>query len=131
MVPTFCAECGAKEFVAFENEALALGSGGQVQGLTGVRCACCGQVYLDSASHARYAQASDEAVQAARLAERQMLRRVRKKLGLTQHQAAELTGGGHNAFSRYERGQVQPMPAVVNLFKLLDRHPDLLAEVRQ
>ena len=55
---------------------------------------------------------------------------MRKKLGLTQHQAAKLTGGGHNAFGRYERGEVQPMPAVVNLFKLLDKHPWLLAEVQ-
>lgn len=130
MSPTVCAECGAKAFEAFKNAALPLGSGGQVEGLCGVRCTCCGQVYLDKASHARYAQASDEAVHAARTAHSQMLRRVRKKLGLTQHQAAELTGGGHNAFSRYERGQAQPMPAVVNLFKLLDRRPELLAELR-
>ena len=37
-------------------------------------------------------------------------------------QRAELTGGGHNAFSRYERGEAAPLPAVVNLFRLLDRH---------
>ena len=55
---------------------------------------------------------------------------MRKKLGLTQRQAAQITGGGHNAFSRYERGEAQPMPAVVNLFKILDKHPELLAEVR-
>lgn len=54
------------------------------------------------------------------------LRRVRIKLGLTQRAAAELTGGGHNAFSRYENGQA----AVVNLFTLLDHHPELLHELR-
>jgi HTH-type transcriptional regulator/antitoxin MqsA len=43
--------------------------------------------------------------------------------------AAELAGGGHNAFSRYERGESMPLPAVVNLFRLLDRHPDLLKEL--
>jgi HTH-type transcriptional regulator/antitoxin MqsA len=32
-------------------------------------------------------------------------------------------------FSRYERAEVPPMPEVVNLFRLLDRHPDLLAEL--
>jgi HTH-type transcriptional regulator/antitoxin MqsA len=62
-------------------------------------------------------------------AERKMLQRVRKKLGLTQRQASYLTGGGHNAFSRYERGEAQPLPAVVNLFRLLDKHPELINEL--
>lgn len=62
-------------------------------------------------------------------AERKWLLRVRKKLGLTQRQASELTGGGHNAFSRYERGEAQPLPAVVNLFRLLDKHPELMSEL--
>jgi len=52
-----------------------------------------------------------------------------KKLKLTQRQAAELTGGGRNAFSRYERGKAKPLQSVTNLFKLLDNHPDLLDEI--
>jgi len=43
--------------------------------------------------------------------------------------AAKLTGGGHNAFSRYERGEATPLPAVMNLLRLLDRHPELLKEL--
>ena len=35
-----------------------------------------------------------------------------------------------NAFSRYENGKTKPPLALVKLFKLLDRHPDLLTEVR-
>jgi len=57
------------------------------------------------------------------------LLRIRKKLRLTQKQAAKITGGGHNAFSRYERGEIKPLSAVTNLLKLLDRHPELLKEV--
>jgi HTH-type transcriptional regulator / antitoxin MqsA len=57
------------------------------------------------------------------------LARIRKKLKLTQQQAANLTGGGHNAFSRYERGDARPLPAVMNLFRLLDHHPELLKEL--
>ncbi|HEX9174301.1 MAG TPA: type II toxin-antitoxin system MqsA family antitoxin, partial [Telluria sp.] len=41
-----------------------------------------------------------------------------------------LFGGGVNAFSRYETGTTKPPLALVKLLKLLDRHPDLLAEVR-
>jgi HTH-type transcriptional regulator / antitoxin MqsA len=59
------------------------------------------------------------------------LARIRKKLGLTQKEAAMIAGGGHNAFSRYERGEVKPVAAVVNLFRLLDRHPDLLNELKK
>jgi HTH-type transcriptional regulator/antitoxin MqsA len=56
--------------------------------------------------------------------------KVRKKLDLGQREAAEIFGGGINAFSRYENGKTKPPLALVKLFKLLDRHPDLLAEVR-
>ena len=56
--------------------------------------------------------------------------RVRRKLDLDQRQAAELFGGGVNAFSRYENGKTKPPLALVKLLKLLDRHPDLLNEVR-
>jgi HTH-type transcriptional regulator/antitoxin MqsA len=55
---------------------------------------------------------------------------VRKKLDLGQREAAEIFGGGINAFSRYENGKTKPPLALVKLFKLLDRHPDLLNEVK-
>jgi HTH-type transcriptional regulator / antitoxin MqsA len=55
---------------------------------------------------------------------------VRKKLNLDQREAAEVFGGGVNAFSRYESGKTKPPLALVKLLKVLDRHPDLLNEVR-
>lgn len=55
---------------------------------------------------------------------------VRKKLALDQREAAELFGGGVNAFSRYENGKTKPPLALVKLLKILDRHPDLLNEVK-
>ncbi|MGZ8219246.1 type II toxin-antitoxin system MqsA family antitoxin [Methylomagnum sp.] len=55
---------------------------------------------------------------------------VRKKLDLGQREAAEIFGGGINAFSRYENGKTKPPLALVKLLKLLDRHPDLLNEVK-
>lgn len=58
------------------------------------------------------------------------LARIRKKLRLNQREAAELAGGGKNAFSRYENGKASPVAAVMNLFRLLDRHPELLKELR-
>jgi len=56
--------------------------------------------------------------------------KVRKKLDLDQREAADIFGGGVNAFSRYENGKTKPPLALVKLLKVLDRHPDLLKEVR-
>jgi len=56
--------------------------------------------------------------------------KVRKKLALDQREAAEIFGGGVNAFSRYETGKTKPPLALVKLLKVLDRHPDLLDEVK-
>jgi HTH-type transcriptional regulator / antitoxin MqsA len=60
----------------------------------------------------------------------QFIANVRKKLALDQREAAELFGGGVNAFSRYETGVTRPPLALVKLLKLLDRHPELLMELR-
>lgn len=57
------------------------------------------------------------------------IRRIRKKLKLTQKQAAAIFGGGPNAFSRYERGETAPLKATSNLLRLLDRHPEQLQEI--
>jgi HTH-type transcriptional regulator/antitoxin MqsA len=73
--------------------------------------------------------AGDELVLREREQQRKEIRRIRRKLGLSQVAAARLTGGGHNAFSRYERGEAAPMPAVMNLFRLLDKHPELLKDL--
>ena len=59
-----------------------------------------------------------------------LYRQVRKKLSQDQREAAEIFGGGINAFSRYANGKTSPPLALVKLFKVLDRHPDLLGEVR-
>jgi HTH-type transcriptional regulator/antitoxin MqsA len=56
--------------------------------------------------------------------------KVRKKLALDQREAAAIFGGGVNAFSRYENGKTKPPLALVKLLKILDRHPDLLSEVK-
>lgn len=55
---------------------------------------------------------------------------TRKTLKLDQQQAAEIFGGGPNAFSRYENGKTRPPLALVQLFKLLAKHPELLDELK-
>jgi len=58
------------------------------------------------------------------------IRQVRKKLNLGQKEAGKLLGGGVNAFSRYETGKTPPPVPLVKLLRILDKHPELLPEVR-
>jgi len=46
--------------------------------------------------------------------------RIRKKLGLTQAQAARVFGGGINAFSKYEDNEVEPSDGMETLLRLSD-----------
>jgi len=128
-----CINCDSREgMTRFKNETFAVDHAGRrarVEGLSGWRCDACGEVEFDAASARRYAAAGDELVLSERARQSKEMRRIRRKLGLSQVAAARLTGGGHNAFSRYERGEVVPMPAVINLFRLLDKHPELLKDL--
>lgn len=63
---------------------------------------------------------------AAGLLEPADIRRIRKKLRLTQRQAATRLGGGPAAFQKYEAGDVMVSHAMSNLLRLLDRDPGLL-----
>jgi len=55
------------------------------------------------------------------------IRRIRRKLHLTQEQMAMLLGGGLKGFARYENGQVVQSRAMDNLLRILDRFPECLS----
>jgi HTH-type transcriptional regulator / antitoxin MqsA len=95
----------------------------------GWHCSHCGEVEFDASEGIRFAEAIKQVAGEINARESAELVRIRKKLKLTQQEAALLTGGGRNAFSRYERGKAKPMQSVTNLFKLLDNHPALLNEI--
>ena len=100
--------------------------------VTGDFCPACSEAILDREQGDRYSELTgmfQRQVNAAYV-DPAYIARVRKKLHLNQREAAEIFGGGINAFSRYENGKTRPPLALVKLFKLLDRHPDLLGEVR-
>jgi HTH-type transcriptional regulator/antitoxin MqsA len=61
------------------------------------------------------------------LLEPEEIRRIRKKLDLTQQTAGELIGGGSRAFQRYEAGDLLPSRAISSALMLLDAHPMGLA----
>jgi HTH-type transcriptional regulator / antitoxin MqsA len=100
--------------------------------VAGGYCPACGEGVFDAATSRAISaemKAFGKQVNAA-IVDPSFISAVRKKLDLDQREAAEIFGGGANAFSRYENGKTKPPLALVKLFKVLDRHPDLLAEVR-
>ena len=103
-----------------------------VKGVHGWFCDTCGEIeFADADSAERYAAASDALLAEKRSRQSAEIKRIRKQLRLTQKQASEIFGGGVNAFSRYERGKFDPPRSLVKLLQLLDRHPDLLDEVKE
>ena len=100
--------------------------------VTGDFCPACDESVLDAVQSRRTMDlmlAFNKQVNAS-IVDPEFIVSVRKKLALDQREAAEIFGGGVNAFSRYENGKTRPSLALVKLLKVLDRHPDLLAEVR-
>ncbi len=103
-----------------------------IPGVTGYFCPACGESILDAAESARTSSMMldfNKQVNAS-IVDPEFIVSVRKKLELDQREAAEIFGGGVNAFSRYENGKTKPPLALVKLLRVLERHPDLLAEVR-
>lgn len=100
--------------------------------VTGDFCPACDEYILNAAESRRtmaLMQTFNKQVNAS-VVDPEFITAVRKKLDLDQREAAEIFGGGVNAFSRYENGKTKPPLALVKLLKVLDRHPDLLAEVK-
>jgi HTH-type transcriptional regulator/antitoxin MqsA len=58
------------------------------------------------------------------------VQRIRKKLGLSQHEAGLILGGGPRAYQKYESGEVLVSKSAASLLRLLDKHPELLDELK-
>lgn len=103
-----------------------------IANVTGEFCPSCTESILDLAESDRVMKAMREFSKRvnANLIDPGFIAMVRKKLALDQREAAEIFGGGINAFSRYETGKTKPPLALIKLLKVLDRHPELLNEVR-
>ena len=115
-----CVECGSKGkegMHRFENETLPLfDKVHSVSNLSGWRCATCNMIELDDDDITRYMKIGDALIHEQRkeqqAAQQEELKRIRKKLKLTKSDVAELLADS------------------MNLFRLLDHHPELLKEIR-
>ena len=129
----FCLQCDDGTKLKLQTKDVTVKARGEscvVPKATGWHCPVCGDIeFTDNDSSDRVWKGIEAMGEKAKARDAALLAHARKRLKLTQKQAAELTGGGHNAFSRYERGEAVPMRAVVNLFKILDKHPELVKEL--
>ena len=103
-----------------------------IPAVTGDYCMSCGEVVLDKDESVRVSTAMlefNKQINSA-IVDPEFIVNVRKKLSLDQREAAEIFGGGVNAFSRYENGKTKPPLSLVKLLRVLDNHPNLLREVR-
>jgi len=128
-----CPVCGAAELIhdtrdipyTYKGETTILNT-------TGDFCPACGESIHDAEDSDRVMRemlAFNRDVNAA-IVDPAFIDKVRKKLALDQREAAEIFGGGVNAFSRYENGKTKPPLALIKLLTVLDNHPDLLDEIR-
>lgn len=130
----YCPECGASSPVhdtrdvpyVYKDQATT------IPAVSGHFCATCDEVTIDKDAVDRYSalvgafqRSIDKDV-----IDPTFILSVRRRLKLDQREAGAIFGGGANAFSRYENGKTRPPVALVKLLRLLDRHPELLAEVR-
>lgn len=129
-----CPVCGAAELIHDTRDLpyIYKGEATTIPAVTADFCPACNESITDMAETDRVMremQAFNKQVNAA-IVDPAFIVNVRKKLDLGQREAAEIFGGGINAFSRYESGKTKPPLALVKLLKILDRHPDLMNEVR-
>lgn len=129
-----CPACGAAKLVHDVRDVpyTYKGETTTIPAVTGGYCPACGESVLDAEESARVSAAMlafHRQVNAS-IVDPGFITSVRKKLALDQREAAEIFGGGVNAFSRYENGKTKPPLALVKLLKVLDRHPELLNEIR-
>ena len=129
-----CPVCGAAELVRDTRDVSFTYKGETtiIPAVTGDFCPACAKSVLDMAESRRFGNHVGDFIRQvnASIVDPGFIASVRKKLALDQREAAEIFGGGVNAFSRYENGKTKPPLALVKLLKVLDRHPDLLDEVK-
>ncbi len=129
--PALCPQCGrgtlsryAKpETFTYRGQSITLEQPGEW-------CDYCGEGILTGEDMQATETALSAFRQEVRAQQAHRYKEIRMSLGLTQKDLAAICGGGVNAFSRYERGEVEMPLAVRRLLEILDRHPELLDELK-
>ena len=131
--PAYCLQCDDGSLLQHGAQDMMItidGMSQTVPAVVGWHCPTCGTCEFDDGEGKRFSATLAALRQLADAQRAASLRAIRKKIGLRQADAGRLFGGGASAFSEYERGKTQPHKSTVLLLKLLDRHPELLEELR-
>jgi HTH-type transcriptional regulator/antitoxin MqsA len=92
-----------------------------------LECPACGEAVVDKDSTRRAEKMlRDFGRQIDGLLAAADIKRIRRKLHLTQVQMATVLGGGLKGFARYENGQIIQSRAMDNLLRILDQFPESL-----
>nr|WP_205736262.1 type II TA system antitoxin MqsA family protein [Acidiferrobacter sp. SPIII_3] len=107
-----CPVCGGAELIPDTRDLpyTYKGETTTIPAVSGEFCPACGEAILESGESDRVMRemrAFSKEVNAA-VVDPAFIVHVRKKLALDQREAAEIFGGGVNAFSRYETGKTRP-----------------------
>lgn len=132
--PKTCPMCEAGTLtpVTFAEDFEHRGTTLHVEGLEAYECDTCGaDPVLQEQILRNQTRIADAKRHADGLLTSGEIRAIRNTLHLSQQDAALLFGGGANAFSKYERGDVTQSVSMDRLLRLVARHPDLLNELRQ
>ena len=128
MKTTICVACDSPD--CHEVEYSSVIQGQTVNGLLRWKCGNCGAEFSDS-DQARLNLAT---VKRSRSEEpgtvsKEEILALRKRYKLTQRVAARIFGGGANAFSKYENGEVLQAEAMDNLLWLATKYPGIIASL--
>ncbi|WP_409409182.1 type II toxin-antitoxin system MqsA family antitoxin [Acidithiobacillus ferriphilus] len=130
----FCLQCDDGTELVHERKDMVISMdslNATVPAVSGWHCPVCGECEFDAGEAQRYADALSMLRKKAAARQGQVLRAARKRLHLSQKDAGLLFGGGVSAFSEYERGKTQPHKSTVLLLKLLEKHPELMDEIKR
>jgi HTH-type transcriptional regulator / antitoxin MqsA len=99
----------------------------RVDGLEGCLCTTCGaDPVLMPQIRANQIRIADAKRASAGLLSGAQIKSIRDKLRLSQSEAAEIFGGGANAFSKYERGEVVQGASIDKLLRAAREFPRLI-----
>ncbi|MBW1956073.1 MAG: type II toxin-antitoxin system MqsA family antitoxin [Deltaproteobacteria bacterium] len=59
------------------------------------------------------------------------IKAIRRKLGMTQEELAEIIGGGLKSVARYESGKICQSKGMDNLLRILDAYPETLKVIQK
>src|SRR4051812_41498565 len=120
MANRICHDCGAEMVEAVRPKTIKYKGKTATFDLRGWYCTNCTESVFSGKDLVIYDQELNKLrAQAEGLLLPEDIRRIRKKLHLTQAEAGSLLGCGPNAFHKYETGLTLPSQAISNLLRLL------------